>query len=789
MLQTLEAFNAVDANDEAIRLEYARQYVTSMCADLQGNIWVGTEGRGVQRFTPGAERLSQWQQFTTKNGIGDDCVYAVACDLVGRVWVGHLNHGVSVYDGKKWQNYDVVGGVNRPDSGSGPLGERVFRIAVCPVDGDVWIATNCGLTRYDQTQASWTYYTRSDGLPSDEATSLAFDQHGNLYVGTQCDGIVMANASDGYKYWRPVTGPDEEPNAPKDDGLPTNLINDLLVTKNGMVVAATNVGLAWSTDDGQNWQYVRGADWTKKVTQGSKGQSPGFSENYVALLSEDYCTCLSEAADGQIYVGHRQTGVDLVDLTQSKVTSAINSIYAKALVKSGVTFVGSYPGGVLQLTALPNSSTTPAPQSAVTTMPPLPLDAKAPSLDELNRILDAMAGVRPLADADQPHVFAMNDDWRTQGDWLGRYGRYWADLLGMDGSDYVWGAGSVPAECVVCIGNHHKPDDVVRYWVGHLYTDDRRALELPPVYLDSRIVRGFTSPDKDRRQAYRDDHGEDYPQAFDGPDLYCNLNVPNGLFMLSLYEMSADGYFQADRFRDFKILVNRRTTEDLQGFSDADQQLTLASGRVIDFRNGVYKRYVVRGPAQLSIHVCRQHSLNTNLSAIMLDLPDERPAPYFKSTDQAAQIRIQQIKNNAAMLSEWQRDPQTRSKHFNSCSSEQEAVKALIERLDEMQDWNPLWWAMNRQRIATLMTRWCCANGLDRSSDLKTRQIGLTCFYESGLFETWDAGMEFLGEKTARQIEKSLRWNDSIPAYSGHGFETVTAYLNANPPKVRASGR
>jgi ligand-binding sensor domain-containing protein len=50
-----------------------------------------------------------------------------------------LNHGVSVYDGETWKNYGVI---------EGPIGERIFAIAVCPADGDVWIATSAGLTRY-----------------------------------------------------------------------------------------------------------------------------------------------------------------------------------------------------------------------------------------------------------------------------------------------------------------------------------------------------------------------------------------------------------------------------------------------------------------------------------------------------------------------------------------------------------------------------------------------------------------------------------------------------------------
>ena len=114
-------------------------FIVALARDLAGNVWVGTEDQGVFRYNPAAAPDQQWRQFTTKDGLGDDNAYALACDTLGRVWAGQLNHGVAVFNGEKWRTYDVL---------NGPLGERVFRIACCPTDGDVWIATSAGLCRY-----------------------------------------------------------------------------------------------------------------------------------------------------------------------------------------------------------------------------------------------------------------------------------------------------------------------------------------------------------------------------------------------------------------------------------------------------------------------------------------------------------------------------------------------------------------------------------------------------------------------------------------------------------------
>jgi streptogramin lyase len=113
-------------------------HVMALARDPQGYLWIGTEDDGVYRYDPDAGPERQWTQFTTNDGLGDNNAYAIACDKQGRVWAGELNHGVAVFNGENWKNYDVL---------DGPIGERVFRIAICPTDGDVWMATSAGLTR------------------------------------------------------------------------------------------------------------------------------------------------------------------------------------------------------------------------------------------------------------------------------------------------------------------------------------------------------------------------------------------------------------------------------------------------------------------------------------------------------------------------------------------------------------------------------------------------------------------------------------------------------------------
>ena len=289
----------------------ANRAVTTLAQDEEGALWVATEEAGVWRYAADADKSGatrkMWTQFTAKDGLADESVYALAVDQQGRVWAGTLNHGVSVWNGKEWRNYGVL---------DGALGERVFDIAVCPTDGDVWIATNAGLTRYSVAKDNWSYVTLAQSLPSALVQAIAFDRAGNIVLGTQTDGILLASAADNYREWRVVRGPEAMPLTPTGTGLPSNLINDVLVARDGTIYVATTTGLAWSSDGGADWRYVRGQDYAAKVRGLMGGAPPGWkaAQEPGVLLVEDYVSCLAQDEAGRLWLGHWVEGSEVVEM-------------------------------------------------------------------------------------------------------------------------------------------------------------------------------------------------------------------------------------------------------------------------------------------------------------------------------------------------------------------------------------------------------------------------------------------------------------------------------------------
>jgi hypothetical protein len=675
---------------EVLNKNATGSFIVALAQDLQGNIWVGAEDKGVFRFDG-----KEWTQFNSKNGLGDDNAYAIACDKLGRVWVGTLNKGVSVYNGEKWKNYDVL---------DGPIGERIFAISTCPTDGDVWMATSAGLTRYSLKGDAWSYYTRADGLPEDQANAIAFDQQGNIYVGTQCHGITMAKAVEDYKKWTVASGPAQLPMTPTGIGLPTSLINGLVVAREGTVYAATNAGLAWSKDKGKTWQYMRGRDYAAKVKGRWGGAAAGWREASKqvmdTLLPEDYVTCIAEDDGGLMWLGFRQLGYVALDpktnkhlCEGSKKADGLPDDYVFAILPTGDfrPWAATYGGGVGQAKQAMKTAGAKAETRAkvARNVVPLPGVAKTPTLAELHATLGYLAKVSDQQPK-QAVVIPLGDDWKTQGTWMDRYGDYTGVLCAMagGGTDVPCGYFAAYSNWRGWIGQHCRKGDVLRRWVHWISTENPRCLQLP-------ILGG-------RKQSEWDDHGETYPMAQDGPDVYGTLKVPGGAWVVSLYFMNKDGHDGSNRFRDFMVDLRPTplTKASFDGLGNtgisAESVFAKASAsgqsRVHVFWGGTYKRFFLFLPGQgydyYTVKVSRNYSFNTILSAIFQDPAGDLCGP------------LGPFRQPAAPRKTWL--PDDLGEPNNDMGA---VVVRLLDRLLCLRDSNALWYTRHSRRHLLLVAR------------------------------------------------------------------------------------
>ncbi len=109
--------------------------VYSICID--GNTqWYGTD-QGLARHV-GSDYMENWTAFTTKEGLVNNFVQAIAIDHSGKLWVG-TRGGISVLDGSVWTNYTTRDG----------LTSNNILCIVCDHVGDVYLGTDNGFMVYN----------------------------------------------------------------------------------------------------------------------------------------------------------------------------------------------------------------------------------------------------------------------------------------------------------------------------------------------------------------------------------------------------------------------------------------------------------------------------------------------------------------------------------------------------------------------------------------------------------------------------------------------------------------
>jgi hypothetical protein len=319
----------------------------------------------------------------------------------------------------------------------------------------------------------------------------------------------------------------------------------------------------------------------------------------------------------------------------------------------------------------------------------------------------------------------------------------------------------------------------MRYWVHWLHTKNTNSLEMPPTYCHSRVVKGYMTADFTRRQAEWDDHGEAYPMSKDGPSLYCTLKVPAGLYYLSLYNFNKDGHSGNNRLRDYRLSVRLHSPGpplyDIGGFQ---KQPELARARMTDFGNGAYTRFLLRGPTEITFQVNRNHSFNTILAGVFLDLVDEYPVPYFQTVDDGQRGYADREKERQALHAEWLSGG-ARLQRFRPGQTEAEVAARLFDEVERMRLVNPTWWSMESRPLYVATLRWtlkCLKDTPPGPDKQRLYARATTCYYQLGLYTNWEAGQTLLGKVPARQIEKSLRWDGVTYSNQGKGFEIVSRY-------------
>lgn len=220
---------------------FITDFVSSIAEDEVGDLWIGTEGKGLYFLNRKTEISACFRHHFNYNSLNFDNVKALQIDNKGNLWIGMFNGGIDFYniETKQFTNYsnnpfdrtslihnDVYGLQLESDSGlwigtylgyvdffhisrktfthidvglinQNSANNHVINSIYRGSDDKLWIASKKGLVALDIRTKEYKHYyiDKTDTISSgkNEVYTVLQDKDGKIWVGTRGNGLIEFN--------------------------------------------------------------------------------------------------------------------------------------------------------------------------------------------------------------------------------------------------------------------------------------------------------------------------------------------------------------------------------------------------------------------------------------------------------------------------------------------------------------------------------------------------------------------------------------------------------------------
>jgi PAS domain S-box-containing protein len=186
--------------------------VTALLEDRQGNLWLGTETKGLCRLDPSTleiERIplselelcnavndlaedqrgyiwvatrdgaflydpsdKSFEYYNTQSGLTHNNISTIFPDKGGKIWFATRTNKISVFNGKAFEPHEIKSEYTIPE----------IRCVTEDANGNVWMGTD-GLGAFMEAGDSFTNYTADQGLASNYVYLITPDLDNNIWFG------------------------------------------------------------------------------------------------------------------------------------------------------------------------------------------------------------------------------------------------------------------------------------------------------------------------------------------------------------------------------------------------------------------------------------------------------------------------------------------------------------------------------------------------------------------------------------------------------------------------------
>jgi signal transduction histidine kinase/ligand-binding sensor domain-containing protein len=187
--------------NDTIQLENA--LADEIYKDWNGNLWIGTRGRGTYLYNPEQDELNYLPP------LGEDTIYQhlwstmTFCeDQSGNMWLGHfLSGGITFFPASEVRRFlsgelpNFARYISDPDDPASLSASQVLQIHE-DIHGRIWVGTTSGLNLFNPDNEAFISFGTDDNLPNDCISGILEDDNGNLWLST-LKGICKLELSEG----------------------------------------------------------------------------------------------------------------------------------------------------------------------------------------------------------------------------------------------------------------------------------------------------------------------------------------------------------------------------------------------------------------------------------------------------------------------------------------------------------------------------------------------------------------------------------------------------------------
>ncbi|HEV2480048.1 MAG TPA: two-component regulator propeller domain-containing protein [Puia sp.] len=190
---------------------------------------IGTYGNGLDRLDLNTGRFTHLKAGPGPRELSDPSIYAILEDYRGNIWMGTNGGGVDVLHPDGTIDKHTFSG--RKDS----VSNNYIRCLLETHDGSIWIGTySGGISVYDSATKSFTVYDNVvNHLSNQVVFSLCEDTQGRIWAGTMGGGLDLFNpATKQFRVYNEASG------------LSNNIVNSIIEDTQGFLWLSTNKGIS-----------------------------------------------------------------------------------------------------------------------------------------------------------------------------------------------------------------------------------------------------------------------------------------------------------------------------------------------------------------------------------------------------------------------------------------------------------------------------------------------------------------------------------------------------------------